>query len=759
MTMDERWGERAPGMTNADPLRLLDALPTGAALIDRAGGLLACNAALGDLLGAAPAAGCTLDTLLAGLREPPGHAERDRGEIIAYRRAHILSGGALTFLQAAPSGALLSITTRPAGDAIALIVEDVTEAREEGEVLARSAHQARELLDSSPVAVAIIGAGGRFLFANAQHDRLYGASFDDSPRDVRDVYVDPGQRDRLMAEYRSKGELRNAEVHLKRPDGSTFWALLSWEKMEYDGEPALVSWIYDITDRKAAEAALEAAREAAERANQTKSEFLANMSHELRTPLNAIIGYAQILQEDAEDEGQDAMLADLRKIEGAGKHLLGLINDILDLSKIEAGRMETYIEPVSIPRLVDELQSLATPLATSNGNTLELTVDPSLDLLHTDFTKVKQSLLNLLSNACKFTKQGVVRLAVAPVADGVSFTVRDSGIGMNDEQLSRLFQPFSQADSSTTREFGGTGLGLAITRRLCRMLGGDVSVVSAPGEGSIFTITLPLEPPAPVSRVTQAAAPADRGPEDAATILLVDDDPQVHELIGTMLSREGYRVAHAANGADAIERARELRPAAVLLDLMMPQVDGWSVLAALKKDSELAEIPVVIVSLLDERPLGLSLGAAEFLTKPVDRARLVSTVRSIAGAARGRVLVVDDDPLSRGQIAQSLAASGHDVIEAASGVEALAWLADHPPPALMILDLLMPQMDGFTVLDRVRRDERLGDLRVVVVTAKDLTPQERDFLTGRGSVVLTKGAAPGTELLAMLRGQDNQVEA
>ena len=220
-----------------------------------------------------------------------------------------------------------------------------------------------------------------------------------------------------------------------------------------------------------------------------------------------------------------------------------------------------------------------------------------------------------------------------------------------------------------------------------------------------------------------------------------------------MLSREGYHVAHAANGADAVERARALRPAAVLLDIMMPQVDGWSVLAALKRDPELAAIPVVIVSLLDERPLGLSLGAAEFLTKPVDRARLISTVRSIAGAARGRVLVVDDDPLSRSQIAQSLAGSGHEVIEAANGAAALEWLAHHPPPGLMILDLLMPQMDGFTVLDRVRRDARLRELRVVVLTAKDLTPAERDFLTGKGSVVLTKTPQPGTELLALLRSQ------
>jgi CheY-like chemotaxis protein len=349
-------------------------------------------------------------------------------------------------------------------------------------------------------------------------------------------------------------------------------------------------------------------------------------------------------------------------------------------------------------------------------------------------------------------------VAAAP-GETICFTVRDDGIGMTGEQIAKLFQAFSQADSSTTREFGGTGLGLAITRRLCRMLGGDVTVRSRPGAGSVFTITLPRTPPAPVARAAPAGTLADHGPEDAATILLVDDDPQMHDLLGTMLSREGYHVAHAASGADAVERARALHPAAVLLDVMMPQLDGWSVLAALKRDPELAAIPVIMVSLLDERPLGLSLGAAEFLTKPVDRARLVATVRSIAGAARGRVLVVDDDTPARMQVAQSLAAAGHEVIEAGNGAEALAWLAGHPVPGLMILDLLMPQMDGFTVLDRVRRDARLAELRIVVLTAKDLTPAERDFLTGRGSVVLTKGAQPGIELLALLREQAAPIEA
>jgi PAS domain S-box-containing protein len=622
----------------------------------------------------------------------------------------------------------------------------------EAELLRRTSDQARLLLDSSPIAVAIVGEGGKFLYANARHDELYGVERGTAPRAVQDVYVDPGQRAGLVAKFQADGVLRDAEIHLKRADGTTFWALLSWQRMLYDNQPATVSWLYDISERKKAEATMAEARDLAERANQTKSEFLANMSHELRTPLNAIIGYAQILQEDMEDAGQEAVLPDLKRIESAGKHLLGLINDILDLSKIEAGRMEIYLEPVSLPRLLDELQSLGTPLALARGNRMEFSLPPEPPMLRTDYTKLKQSLLNLLSNACKFTQNGLVRLDVSFPGDQLVFRVSDSGIGMTPEQLNRLFQAFSQADASTTREYGGTGLGLAITRRLCRLLGGDVMVESVPGQGSVFTIALPLSLEAQLPAARPTAQVTATGPEDATTVLLVDDDPQIHHLIGTMLTREGYRVEHAAGGAEAIERARALRPAVILLDVMMPQVDGWSVLGTLKSDPTLSDIPVVIVSLLDERPLGLSLGAAEFLTKPVDRGRLIDTVRAYAGGAGGRVLVVDDDADDRAAVTKSLTAGGYDVVAVGSGAEALAWLERNPAPALMLLDLVMPGIDGFTLLDRVRHDEALATMKVLVMTAKDLTANEAGFLLERGSTAIPKGPNARAALLDALKG-------
>jgi CheY-like chemotaxis protein len=413
--------------------------------------------------------------------------------------------------------------------------------------------------------------------------------------------------------------------------------------------------------------------------------------------------------------------------------------------------MEIYLEPVSLARLFDELQSLGRPLAAARGNQLEFVLPQQPPLLRTDYIKLKQSLLNLLSNGCKFTQNGVVRLAVTLPPGQIVFQVSDSGIGMTEAQLQRLFQAFSQADASTTREYGGTGLGLAITRRLCRLLGGDVTVTSVPGQGSVFTIALPLATEGAPETTRQATHAVASGPADATVVLLVDDDPQIHHLIGTMLNREGYRVEHAAGGAEAIERARALRPAVILLDVMMPQVDGWTVLGQLKGDPTLADIPVVIVSLLDERPLGLSLGAAEFLTKPVDRAQLVETVRTYAGAASGRVLVVDDDVDDRAAVAKSLTASGYDVVATASGAEALTWLETHPAPALMLLDLVMPGIDGFALLDAVRKDDKLSGMKVLVMTAKELTAGETGFLAAHGGQTIFKGPNSRIELLDALK--------
>jgi CheY-like chemotaxis protein/nitrogen-specific signal transduction histidine kinase len=503
----------------------------------------------------------------------------------------------------------------------------------------------------------------------------------------------------------------------------------------------------------------EDARAEAEAASRAKSTFLANMSHELRTPLNAIIGYSEILAEDATDRGDAASVQDLAKIQAAGKHLLGLINSILDLSKIEAGRMDLYLEQVNLQQLIEEVRVIIQPMIENNGNRLVIEAAPDIGAMRTDLTKLKQSLLNLLSNAAKFTKQGEVGLAVARQAgpagaSHVLFTVSDSGIGMTQEQMGRLFEAFSQSDASTTRNYGGTGLGLAITRRFATMLGGSINVTSTPGVGSRFVLELPDQSVAVAARSSQVADERAEVDESALTVLVVDDDPAVHEVLTATLARRGYRVMHATDGAEALAIMRKTPPDIVTLDIMMPKVDGWTVLGTMKSDPALEHIPVIMLTIVDDRNLGYSLGASEYMTKPVDRERLLTLVRRFTSSnANAVVLIVDDDPEVRNVVRAALHKEGLRTAEAANGRAALDWMDANPVPDLVLLDLMMPEMDGFQFLERTREHPERLKIPVVVLTAKDLTAEEKAFLAERTILVLGKSAQPinslGTALAAI----------
>ena len=497
---------------------------------------------------------------------------------------------------------------------------------------------------------------------------------------------------------------------------------------------------------------IEDKRRELEVAGQHKSQFLANMSHELRTPLNAIIGYSEILQEDVADLGQDNLGHDLKKIESAGRHLLGLINDILDLSKVEAGKMDVFLEDVDIVPLLDEVRALIAPLAEKNGNVLDLRPADDLGAMRTDRTKLKQSLLNILSNASKFTENGqLILLAEHFEADRpmVRFAITDTGIGMTEEQLGRLFQAFSQADASTTKKYGGTGLGLAISRQFCQLLGGDITVASQPSEGSTFTITLPVRSDVP-AQIKPAAAPGLSAlATNAATVLVVDDDAAARELLTASLKDAGYRLVHAASGAEALDLARTIRPDAITLDVMMPKPDGWDVLTALKADAELCDIPVVMVTVAPERGIGLSLGAVDVLTKPVDRARLTALIHRLV-RREGPVLIVEDEADTREMMRHTIEKLGLAVAEAADGRRALSWLGEHAPPAMILLDLMMPEMDGFQFLDAIagRRDWR--DIPVIVVTAKQVTAAERERLLRQARNVMEKVTTTRVEIAAAI---------
>jgi len=481
-----------------------------------------------------------------------------------------------------------------------------------------------------------------------------------------------------------------------------------------------------------------------EQASKHKSEFLANMSHELRTPLNAIIGYSEMLQEEAIDLDTDAFVPDLKKINAAGRHLLELINAVLDLSKIEAGKMELYLEDFGVAGMLDDIAAVIAPLVEKNANRLEKHWDASVGTMHADLTKTRQALFNLLSNACKFTERGTISLRVAreTSADGdwMTFAVRDTGIGMTPEQIERLFEEFSQADASVTRKYGGTGLGLALSRRLARMMGGDIAVESEAGRGSTFTMRLPVTVAQHVEERT-APAPAADG---SRTVLVIDDEATVRDLMQRFLAKEGYRVVTASGGEEGLRRAKELRPDAITLDVMMPGMDGWAVLSALKADTQTADIPVVMLTIMDNKNLGYALGAADYLMKPIDRERLMEALAKFRRDLP--ILVVDDDAVLRELVRRILEKDGYAVVEAGNGREALERL-EEVSPGLILLDLMMPEMDGFELVAELRRHDAWRAIPVLVITAKELTAEDRRRLNGYVERILQKGAATRDALL------------
>lgn len=499
-----------------------------------------------------------------------------------------------------------------------------------------------------------------------------------------------------------------------------------------------------------ANARLRKQREMANAANRAKSEFLASMSHELRTPLNAIIGYSEMLAEEAEDSVQAPFVADLKKIQAAGRHLLMLINSVLDLSKIEAGRMDLYLETTSVETLVNDVMLVAQPLAAKNHNSLEADVPPDVGSVHTDQTKVRQTLSNLLSNACKFTENGKITLQVRRQtvndADSVLFTVTDTGVGMNAEEIDRVFDPFTQADASTSRRFGGTGLGLTLSRRFAQMMGGEITVESWPNAGSAFTLRLPanVADKLAVPGRTSTAVPARPGRE---VVLVIDDEPAVHDLLKRTLTKHGFHVESAYSGEEGLRLARKLRPVAITLDVMMPGMDGWTVLSALKSDAQVCDIPVLMLTIIDTENVGYALGATDYLTKPVDRERLLSVLARYRGTASSpSALLVEDDEYSRLMMRQALEAEGWKVEDAENGRLALDSI-DKNKPGIILLDLMMPQMDGFEFLEQLRGCPDNKNIPVIIVTARELTTEDRVRLNGHVSRVLVKGAFQVQDLL------------
>jgi signal transduction histidine kinase/CheY-like chemotaxis protein len=523
------------------------------------------------------------------------------------------------------------------------------------------------------------------------------------------------------------------------PDGSAWNVVLRQLDQAYASR--------DDEQRELQEAREETRR--AQASERARAQFLANMSHELRTPLNAILGYSELLVEELTDLRAGGLVEDVRRVERAGRHLLGLINDVLDLAKFDAGLVELTLSRFPVAGLLAEVAELVRPLMQDGQNRFVVNVPPDLGSLTADPNRLRQCIQHVLAWSARHNQHSEVRMWAHRDGSSLVVEVVDDGPGLTPEQRALLFEESAdtETDPATTRQYAGAGLGLALARRFLQRMGGELQLESTPGEGTRFTLHIPDRDdvqPAQEARRSEPTVQVVAGEE--RVVLVIDDDPDVHEIVNRILEREGIQVAGALDGESGITLARKLQPKAIVLDLVMPGTSGWEVLSRIKSDGELAHIPVVVLSTLDDRSRGLTVGADEYLVKPVERQVLLESVRKHISGRDSDVLLVDDDFATRRLMRTFLQRAGLPVRTAANGQEALDRVREQRP-GLIVLDLVMPVMDGLTFLRHLRAEAVYDDVAVVVTTAKDLTAAERKNLDASVVAVLDKQASSMEEIL------------
>ncbi len=627
-----------------------------------------------------------------------------------------------------------------------------------------------DLVRNSPVAIVTIDRGYQITSWNPAAELLFGYRADEAlGRNIDDLIAQSAaiQQDALAKsrQLAQAGQADRMVAQRNRKDGSVVDVEGRAVAVSVDGHQLGYILIYhDITE-------LKQAQRVAEQANAAKSTFLANMSHELRTPLNAIIGFTRIVRRKAEGALPEKQLDNLDKVLASGEHLLGLINTVLDIAKIEAGHMDVQPANFSPTALAEACTTITQPLLRP-GVALVTNFAADLPPVYSDQDKVKQILLNLLANAAKFTHEGTITLRVRTLKTGCGtrngdevrtpdlsvqhsafsvFEVIDTGIGISEEALGRIFEEFQQADTSTTRQYGGTGLGLSISRKLARLLGGDLMATSTPGQGSTFTLAIPLhyaEQPARADPATLAIS------AERPIVLAIDDDPDAIEILQDNLADAGYQVVSACNGDEGVQRAKSLKPCAITLDIMMPDKDGWQVLHDLKHDPATCDIPVILLTIVDKQALGYQLGAADYLVKPLDREALLAALQRVAhingGIAPKQLLVVAEDADLVELVRQQLTETGCELEVVADGVAALEAINRRRPDAIL-LDLILPRLDGFGLIERLRQRPDHQSIPIVVLTAKTLTVAESARLCESVSQIIRKQGLDGDTLIRELQ--------